>query len=216
MLSAIERRTSRVFLSKGHWFGGLPSGLQLGMLDAAEKRRFEPRQLLYGPDEPGRGFWMLLQGQVVVADTFADGGRFLFHIGGPGYCFGETAAILESATAVEVTATTKVQALLVPMAAMQRLLAEHPEYYRDFAELIAERYRTTLRCFSQCRTLPPELYLRERLAQLAELWRRDGFQEPHIEFAMSQAELAHLLGISRQTLNRYLARLEGRTFREAT
>lgn len=208
MLSAIERRTSGAFLSKGRWFGSLPASLRRAMLDVAEKRRFDARQMLYHVEGGGRGFWMLLQGQVMLADTFVDGRRFVYHVGGPGYCFGGTAADAEVPAMMEVCATTQVQALVVPAPALQRILAAEPDYYKHFTRLVATRCHAVMRCFSHSRTLAPEAYLRFRLALLAELWRQDGYDEPVIELALSQAETAHLLGISRQTLNRYLARLE--------
>lgn len=207
MLSAIERRTARAFLTNGHWFGGLPARLQRAFIDAAEKRRFSPRQIVQRQDESGRGFYMILQGQVAIADSFADGGRFLFHVGGPGFCFGEISTIYDS-TAVEVTATTKVQALLVPASRLQAIFDEHPPLYRHFGALLAQRYRFALKSLSQSQVLSPEAFLRTRLADLCHLWRLDGYQEPVIELALSQAEIAHLVGISRQTLNRYVTRLE--------
>ncbi len=207
MLSAIERRTARAFLANGEWFGNLPRRLQRAFIDAAEKRRFSPRQIVQRQDEPGRGFYMVLQGQIAIADSSADGARFLFHVGGPGFCFGEIAAIYDG-TAVEVTATTKVQALLVPAARLQAIFDSHPPLYRHFGSLLAQRHRFTLRSLSQSQILAPEAFLRFRLADLCKLWRLDGYREPVIELALSQAEIAHLVGISRQTLNRYLTRLE--------
>lgn len=208
MLSAIERTMSSASLSHGSWFANLSPGLRDSILARARLYRYEPRELLYGTFEASPGFWMLLQGQVIVAETFPDGERFLYHIGGPGFCFGGGSLINAGRSGEEAVATTKVQVLLLPATELDRILVEDNDYYRAFAELIMDRHYLVLRCLARSRTLPPEQYLRVRLALLSKLWRQDGFEDPVIELAVSQTEAAGLLGISRQTLNRYLSHLE--------
>lgn len=208
MLTSAERASCRAFLSRGAWFGGLPDSLQRALVDGSERRRIAPRQVLYGPGKSGGAFWMVLQGQVVLAATTPNGGRFLFHVGGPGFCFSAAPAMSGGTAAVDATASARGQALLLPAPEMERILGAEPHYHRHFSDLIVRRHRAILQSFAACRTLPPEAYLRVRLAEIADQWREDGYDDPVVELALSQADVGHLLGTSRQTVNRYLSRLE--------
>jgi CRP/FNR family transcriptional regulator, cyclic AMP receptor protein len=203
-----NRNTLFVLLRRGSWFGSLPSGLQRQIVEASRLHRFEPHAGIADQGQPVAGLWAILQGQVLISETFADGTEFLVQIGGPGYWFEFASALNRQVAMTQVTANSQVRAMLLPMAALERILQEDPTAYRYFAEPVLERYRLLLRLFAQSRTMDPERFFQVRLAALVNRWRDDGYREPIIEIELSQAAAARMLGLSRQTFNRYLSRLE--------
>jgi len=106
-----------------------------------------------------------------------------------------------------VVAQTDVVTLELSIAAFDRLVAEHPEHYPHFARLAVERYAVMLRQVSELLALDKEAPLRVRLADLIDLRRlEDPTRADVIE--VPQAELAALMGMSRQTLSDLLKRFE--------
>jgi CRP-like cAMP-binding protein len=98
--------------------------------------------------------------------------------------------------------------MVVPVGGPVRILVVLPTVYRCFADPVLERYRRLVRLFAQSHTMNPEQFFQVRLAALISRWRDDGYREPTIEIELSQAAAARMLGMSRQTFNRYLSRLE--------
>ena len=64
------------------------------------------------------------------------------------------------------------------------------------------------RLLAQSQWLPKEAYLRIRLADLVDLWRMDKDIDGPVDVAISQSDLASMVGTSRQTVNALLQRLE--------
>jgi CRP/FNR family transcriptional regulator, cyclic AMP receptor protein len=207
MLNLLERQRTRTFLRQGAWFKGMSIDLQDAIVANALLRKYETKQVLYREDRPSQGLYVVLQGQVLVT-RLVGYEEYLFHVGGPGFWFGEASALTGDQAAVTVTARTTVRALLLPRPALERILSERPHFYKPFVELAARRLAVAIRHWAESTQLPPEEYLRVRLADFAAQWRDDGAAEEVIELALSQADLAKMLGVSRQTINVSLAHLQ--------
>lgn len=142
-----------------------------------------------------------------MTSTFADRSEFLLQVGGPGYLFGDAVLAAKPASA-RATAITKVQAVLLSRAELERIFEDIPGSFRRFGVPLLERYHVALKLLAQGMTMGPEQYFRVRLALLISRWRKDGYTDSAIEINISQTEAARMLGLSRQTLNRYLVRME--------
>jgi CRP-like cAMP-binding protein len=89
-------------------------------------------------------------------------------------------------------------------------VADEPRYYPSFASLLFERYATVFRYASEARAVPAEDWLWTRLQDLASIRRNDAQVEGPIDITVSQADLATMIGVSRQTLCMLLGRLQER------
>ena len=187
----------------------------LGLVAAALRpRRFRRGEIVFHAGDPGDALFVVAEGQVKITLPADDGSEpAILTTVGPGGFFG-TLALLDgaprSATAVALDAVTT---LVLRRDAFDRLVDEQPALRRALlASLAAEIRRLT----AQVEDLH-FLDLPGRLARhlLRELARQRGYSDddladlPQTEMRLSwpytQAELAGMIGGSRQTVNRLLA-----------
>jgi CRP-like cAMP-binding protein len=99
--------------------------------------------------------------------------------------------------------------LQLPKAQLDRIVTDEPRYFPDFAQLVFERYATLARILVEVQGVAPEARLRSRLATMVQLQLQDRPQSaPAVSLAVSQADLARIVGVSRQTLNALLGKLD--------
>lgn len=202
-----EMQAARETLTRGHWFGRLPCALQDALLDSARIRDYLAGEIVSCEDQPISALRAVLEGQIAVTRQIGDE-TYLFHIGGPGFWFGELAALSEIPTTVTFTARAKLKVLAVPKSDLEQLLSRHPAWYQPFIQLLVQRESVIMRAMAQAMTLSPKDRLRTRLADIADLWRTDGSEGKFVELAISKGELAAMVGVTRQYVGRFLRSLE--------
>jgi CRP-like cAMP-binding protein len=116
--------------------------------------------------------------------------------------------LLNEQTAVTVLAREDTSTLLLPVANFRELAQQHPRFLQACMRLACHRYALLIRYLAQAQWLSPEEYLRVRLADLAELRAQDRPSMASGELDISQADLARIVGTSRQTVNALLQRIE--------
>lgn len=198
------------FLRKGVWFGGLPAALQERILRRSVLRSYKKGRVISGEGLVPQGLQALLEGRIQIFRHPGAEDQFLVHVAEPGFWFGEVAMLTGRAAVVSVLAETDVRTVLFPTAEFERTVEEEPSFYRPLANLVVERYATVLGFLAQVGGLSAEARLRQRLADLVALRRLEGDVEGDVVLTASQAALARLLGVSRQTLNGLLRRLESK------
>jgi CRP/FNR family transcriptional regulator, cyclic AMP receptor protein len=103
---------------------------------------------------------------------------------------------------VSVSAVTRTCTVHLSAEALERIVAAHPDLWRDFYALSHMNFRTTLRVLAN--TLAPDS---ERRVALRLLQMDEEAGEPERGIAIPQTELAAIVGISVPTLQRVLRRL---------
>jgi CRP-like cAMP-binding protein len=197
-----------VLLRQGAWFGGLPAALQQRILSRAAVRRYAKGQVIQLEDGQSAGMIAVLEGQVSLLRHVSDDEPVLIHVGGPGFWFGESGLLLEGEPVVTAVAQSAMRALVFSKVEFDRVIAEEPRYYPEFARLALERLRILMRYLAEAIRLSPDYRLRMRLADLAELQRAQTTAEgAAVVLNLSQSELAGIIGLSRQKLSGRLRRL---------
>lgn len=99
---------------------------------------------LIEPGEPGRGLYIIIEGQVEVFDGSGKDARLLNTLG-PGSSVGEISLLLDGPTSARVTARTNARALFIGREAFRQFMANTPtaalRIYRLFSTNLAERVR---------------------------------------------------------------------------
>ena len=191
----------------GEWFGGLPPALQELILSRSVVRKYAKGQVISIEESVPKGLFAVLEGQVHLVREISTGDEALMQVGEPGYWFGEFAMLTGRPTVVTAVAHSPVRALVLSKAQLDRILAEDPRYFQAFATLIFDKYGALVRVFAELRDLAPESRLRARLAAMARLQMRAESGAAPVSLAVSQADLARMVGVSRQTLNVLLGKL---------
>ena len=193
-------------LRRGRWFASLPDELQARIAQRGVLRSFHAGQVLLREGDPARGMFGLVQGRTRHVCAVGDEREVLMHVGGPGLWTGEY-ALLSGARAVgSVIADVPTQALFLSAKEWQRIVDEEPRWMRHFAALVAERFATAYRAYADAQGLSRDEWVLARLKLVAQVERAHGAPLPCIR--LSQAQLASMVGVSRQTLNAVLMRLQ--------
>jgi len=207
-LRIANKQHCKAVLGRSTWFSSLPVEGQDCILDNAVLRMYASGQCLFDEDAPPAGLFGVLSGQVAVTRRIGEVGEFFYHLGGPGFWVGESGLLRKDTALITVTARTEVQVLVVPAMKARQLMAQHKEFSSWLADLTVRRYTIIMRLMAQRQGFSHEEFLRIRLADFCDMMKEEGLAEERVELALSQTDLAHAIGASRQTINTLLQKLE--------
>lgn len=196
--TADHRRT----LEAGDWFAALPAERRALILGEASVSAIPDGVRLYGAGDPPNGLWAVLEGQVRLIGYPASGMEILVRILGPGAWFGELSTLDGGPRPHNAVAFGSAGVLHLSPASVARLGEQDGGLYRDLGLLVCANQRTALAFIEQRAAQPVAVRLARALAKAAD---EAGSARP---LSIRQAELASVVGVSRQTLNRGLRRLE--------
>ena len=194
-------------LRQGRWFGGLAPALQQMIVARSRVERFAPGEHLIVEGTRPPGLYAVLEGRVRVTRRLPDGRDLALHIGAEGFWVGDYGVLSGGPTVGGTVADTRVRALFLPIAEFERIVEEEPRHYRAFMDLLLARYRHVFASFAEMQGLATEERLLKWLAAIAAMWRDDRPTDAPVAIPLSQAELATMLGLSRQRLSTLLGRL---------
>jgi CRP-like cAMP-binding protein len=198
------------FLERGHWFGSIPAALRALILERSAFRSYLKGAHIVREGAPSRGLFVVVEGRVHVVRAVAQSTDALIHVGEAGFWFGEHALLSGRTAIASIVAAANTRVLLLPEAEFQRIVSDEPRFYPSFAKLLMDRYVTVFRYASEARAVAAEDWLWRRLQDIAKVRRRESPGHGPVDITVSQAELATMVGVSRQTLCMLLGRLQER------
>jgi CRP-like cAMP-binding protein len=170
-------------------------------------RGLAPGERLFARGDPPSGLFAVVDGGVRVTAVLDTGKEALLTLAEPPAWVGEISLFDGLARTHDGIADGEATVLHVPQADLDRLLAETPAYWRDFALLMTHKLRLMFAVIEEAAVLPLPVRLARRLLAMAE-----GYGEWHDRkrrvLAVKQDQLAAMLAISRQTTNTALRKLE--------
>jgi CRP-like cAMP-binding protein len=196
------------FLSRGRWFASLPLAMQEKIVAHGEVTRFSPGAVLFKFGDAIDGLYVALGGDLRAYVMDDEGERVFFRALGPGSWFGDTGLLdSQGKRLFDVTAASAATALFLPEAAYRELAEADPGFYRAFVQLMCIHARHVTRILIETRSEAPRRTARAllRLARAHGLPASDGMR---LGMNLSQADLASLVGVSRQYMNELIARWE--------
>jgi len=182
------------------WFAAMAIGRRDELLREARTEVLAAGARIYGLGDPPNGLWAVVEGQVRLKGLSVNGAELLALIVRPGTWFGELSTLDGLPRPHEATSFGPARLLHVPMPAFARAAALQPELYRDLGLLVCAHQRTALRFIAN--SIGQSIRVRLAVALLRASVAGDG------SVTIRQDELAAIVGIARQTLNRHLKTLE--------
>lgn len=168
--------------------------------------RFEPRDVLLRQGDTTQHVHVVLAGCVKIVRSESDGSRAILTLRAAGDVVGDLAAVDLQPRSATVTALTTTVTRLVTGPQFRRFLTR-PAFAVGFATYTVSRLRTS----DAQRTALAVLPVRERLARaLIQLDRESRRADGRPAFRLSQAELAELVGASRNAVQPALPTRPGR------
>ncbi|WP_322044121.1 Crp/Fnr family transcriptional regulator [Paraburkholderia sp. J67] len=192
-------------LAANPWFSTLDDEIRLALIAQSQVLNLQRGNAVWHRSDRSNGLYCLLDGAVQVSATSWSGRELLLNVVYPVNWFGEVSMLDEGGRTHEVFATSDSRLLHVPRARLELICAKHPLLWRALARLMAGKLRAAYANLEEVCLLPAVPRLASRLLALMQ---QNADRQSPARIALSQEELAMMLSLSRQTINKALGELE--------
>lgn len=189
-------RPSSHFLATQPWFSRLPQALQSRVVDEVFTRTGDKGDLLLRAGEPVEGWYAVLSGLVKLQSQSPQGRLSVFLGVAAGDWFGEGSALKSETRRYEVVALRETSLLCLPLPLFEELRATSLAFNQALVAQLNMRVAQGMAVIEAGRIRTPEQRVALYLSRL--------FWHGRKRLNLSQEELGHLAGLSRQTVNRVL------------
>ena len=196
----------------GRWFKSLPPELAGELQHQARPRFLTPGEWLFRRGDAPCGIYAVARGSLNISGTASlqeQTRTALLTLVEPPTWLGEIALFDGAPRTHDAYANTACALLQVPIPPLRNWLDAHPQHWRSMALLLTDKLRASLTALEEQTVLPAQQRLMCRLVQMAQghdQWA-DRLRTLR-ELAVSQEQLARMLGLSRQTTNQILQELQ--------
>jgi CRP/FNR family transcriptional regulator, cyclic AMP receptor protein len=188
--------------------GSAPAEDLKALAAASRLRTFRRGQILFTAGDPGDTVVVVVSGRVKVVVRSADGGELTLAVIGPGTLFGEVGVADGGPRSADAEALEECRLLLIPRELVQDISGRVP----SVAQALARSVTAILRRLTEAASDLVFLDLPRRVAKVLLSQPRDA--DGVIRLKMSQEQLAHQAGGTRQSVNAALRGFERRGWLE--
>lgn len=200
-----EGLTTKAVLERNYLLRGLPETTISRLAALATRRVYEKDAVVFSQGDEGDTLYGVASGRVRISASDIDGREVFLNIMEPGDTFGEIAVMDGLPRTAGATALERTTLVVIQRSDFLDRLQREPQLALHLLRLLCERLRWTSELVEESAFLPGPARIAKRLLVLASLHGRPvGAQMDALELRISQAELAHFLGISRQIVNQHL------------
>ena len=194
--------TAKAVLQRNYLFRDLPEASIDRIATLAHRRAFDKDAIVFSQGDEGDALYGVASGRIRISASGPDGRVVFLNIMEPGDTFGEIAVVdglPRTAGAVAIDPTTLI---VVRRNDFLAFLEREPALALHLLKLFCQRLRWTSDLVEESAFLVGPARLAKRMLILAALHGRP--VAAGMELCLSQSELSHFLGISRQIVNQHL------------
>jgi CRP-like cAMP-binding protein len=169
------------------------------VLAIARRRRFARDDVVFWAGDPGDSLHLLASGHVAAQVTTPRGDIATVRVLGPGEHFGELAIVSPGERSATIRALDEVVTLVLHRDDLEELLRS-PAIQSVFVTALALEVRRLSQALADALYLPASDHLWKRLAAVEAVFAGNGAET---ELPLTQATLATLAGVTRQTANKF-------------
>ena len=193
------------------WFADCPARFRREVLALARPKSYAAGSVIYQAGDAGQDMFGISSGVVTMQSRLTHPDAVLLHMLRPGEWFGTVPVLLKRDRRITAVARTDVNLLRVPGDELRALLKRHPEWF-------AELGRDAVYNMDLAMQIAADLLIRDASARCAAVllrlagrrWTSGPDARLPSEVPASQAELAMLCNVSRNTFSRVLRGLSAR------
>ncbi|MBP6738076.1 MAG: Crp/Fnr family transcriptional regulator [Rhodobacteraceae bacterium] len=185
--------------------GKLDEGLNAVLRRHARQRVLTRGEALYGRGSPPDALFCVERGIIRLSVTSHAGREAVLGLVTAGHWFGEASLFTRGPRGNDAIAVVESAVLIVPAATLHALIDDRPDYLRQFLAMMGQRYKTVISRMDDTVLLPLPARLARLIVQMVDAGGEAG---DRLVLHFSQEEAAHMLGASRQSINRVLKRWE--------
>lgn len=189
---------------RGGMLGGLDDEARRALWARMRRRRFARGEVLFHEGDPGDALHVIVKGHVTVKASTPRGDRAILRVLGPDDVVGEFAVVSPGPRAATVTALEPTETMMLDSETFAELRKERPSV-DDFllGASIAEVRRLSAALLDAL-YLPVEARVLRKVCEVGDLYRNGG----EITVPLGQDDIAQLAGVTRQTVNKVLAKAQ--------
>lgn len=194
----------RDLLKKVPLFAQLSDDVLAGLAQQLRRRTYRKDTMIFHKDQAGDALYIVESGRIRIFLPTAAGEELTVEVAGSGDVFGELALLdgrPRSASAETLEDTT---VFTLSREEFQRYLAANAQLAAALVELLSNRLRHVTEYAESLAFLDVHARLARALLEMAERYgvKKDGLE---IDFDITQADLATMVGATRERVNRALA-----------
>lgn len=195
------------FLRRVALFAGLTDDDLRALSRSLVERRYAAGEVVFPEEETGRSVYVVREGRVKVSRWLPSGRELILAYHDPPEHFGEM-ALLDGRTApATVTAVARSAIVSLDRVRFETLLRE-PRFSRTLLEVLCARCRDAWQQIEILNKREPEARIRMALHRLCKSHGQRVEGGTRIEMRLTHRELANMVGVTRETATRAIARLE--------
>jgi CRP/FNR family transcriptional regulator, cyclic AMP receptor protein len=195
-------------LQAGRWFAELSEGLRHTIIARSRVQRVTAGTRITQRGDVAGNWVGVARGAVRLGTALSDGRVFTLDFMGPGQWFGDIALVDNRVEDLDMVAHVPSTLLIVAKADMHELMELSIEFRDALLQLNCQRLRRMYkRCEERHALSLPQRLAREVL-RLARRFGRATASGLRIDLAVSQGDLASMVGGSRQRVNRALRQMQ--------
>lgn len=184
----------------------LPQEVQDALLQVAHRRQLQRGDSLFLKGSAPDALFGMVQGALRVSVAAPDGREAVIAVLEPGHWFGEVSLFVGQQRVYDTCAVEPSEVAVVQAADFHHLIATQPALHMAFTRLVCLRLRQALAWIDDAILQPLPVRLAHRLVTLDS--RPASAESTTVVLAVSQEDLAFMLGVSRQSINRQLKQWE--------
>ncbi len=189
-----------------HMLSALTPAERRQLLALAAVKRYAAGDMVFAEGDAGDGLYGVLAGQIAITADSSQGRELILNLCGPGSFFGEVALLDGHGRSANAVAKAPTMLLFIGRRDFMPYLERNPKIAIRLLALLCERLRVSTERFEDSMFLGVSARLAKRLLSLIDVHgSADGGADARIGLKLSQGELARILGVSREIVNRQLS-----------
>jgi CRP-like cAMP-binding protein len=165
---------------------------------------------IYAEGDQADCLYIVVAGKVKIGRRSPDGRQRWLGIMGPADMFGAVSMFDPGTRTADASAITDVRAVSMDRIALRVLMTGYPEVAEQLLRVLARRLRLTDNTLAALISADGPGRLAKQLLQFAQRFGRHEDAGLRVTHDLTQEELAHLIGASRETVNKALANFTNR------
>ena len=173
----------------------------------AKRRRFKRDEVVFDKDDPGESLFIIDEGSVRIYLPSLQGADLTLALLGPGDFFGDMALLDGRPRSASAAALQETETVALDRADFIAVIRSRPEAAMAVLAAVARRLRETNEMAGDLAFLDVGGRLAKKLLELA---AAHGVERPEgilLHLRLTQEELANMVGVTRESVNRSLALL---------
>jgi len=200
----IDPARREALLRRSFIFKDLPPEVLANLAQIATLRRLEDDQILFQQGDEGDALFAVVEGLVRISVIGRGGKSFTLGLMEPGDVFGEIALLDGLSRTASAEAAASSVLLVIERTPFLASLERDGRLARHIIELLCDRLRENTDRLSEFAFLDLGARLASKLQALAIAHGHETKEGMRIELKLSQTELAEMLGVTREAINKQL------------